>query len=106
MIPNLLNAVILIGSLILIGSYRTNRRGRAELWANRALLCLAICGLCYALIGVLYYWHSFGISQAALDRFATIRSDVGGVAVGIFVSLILSGQLWKIGSRQNNEETK
>ena len=106
MISNLLNAIIFIGSLILIAGYNTYRRGPADQWANRALLCLAIVGLFYAPIGVICHGHIWGISSAGRGHLHIIQSDLGGAAVGIFLCLILSGQLWKISSRKKNEEPK
>ena len=106
MTQNILIAVELIGSLILVGSYGNYRRGPAEPWANRTLLYGALLGLCYALIGALCDWYSFGLSKKIIAALAVARHGIGGVAVGLFISLILSGQLWIIGSRKKYEETK
>lgn len=106
MIHNLLDIIILIGSLILIAGYYTYRRGPAYLWANRALLCLAIIGLFYAPIDAIQHCHISGISPAFMAHLAVIQSDLGGIAIGIFICLTLSGQLWKIRSGRKNERTK
>ena len=104
MISNLLNAVVLVGSLVLIGGFYSYRRGRAEPWANRAFLCLAICALCEALMAMLLKWHGFGMGRPMLRIVSILRPNLGGMAIGLFIGLALSGQLWKIGPRRKNDD--
>lgn len=91
----------LVGSLILICGYLSYRRGVAAVWANRALLVFALFGFAYGLMGVLLYWNHFGLDADMLGVFARTRPQIGGVAVGIFVALIISGEMWRIGRRRN-----
>ena len=97
-------SVELAGSLLLIGGYVSYRHGQAAPWAIRAELVLAVGALCYALIGAILYWHTFGINEHVLAVLRTTRPSIGGICVGIFISLILSGQLWKIGRRPKKEQ--
>ena len=99
-------AIKLIGSLILICGYISYRRGLAPMWANRALLTLALFVLAYGLIDVLIYWNHFGLDTSSLAVLARIRPSVGGIAVGIFISLAMSGQLCRIGRRRKPTERK
>jgi hypothetical protein len=89
--------VEIIGSLLLIGGYVTYRRGPAQAWANRSLFCLAVGGLTFGLMGMLLNWHHFGITERTLGIIALARPSFGGISIGLFISLLLSGQLWKIG---------
>lgn len=106
MTHNIFIAGELIGSLILIGAYGKYRRGPAAPWANRTLFCAAICGLGYALIGVVRFWYSFGLSKTTIAALTIAGHGVGGVGAGLIIGLMFSGQLWKIGSRPSKEETK
>lgn len=106
MIRNILHVLELLGSLLLIVAYGTYRRGPAEPWANRTLLYGALCGLGYALIGGVRHGHGFGLSSAATAALATAGHALGGVAVGLILSLVISGQLWKIGARREQNDPR
>ena len=106
MIRNILHVLELFGSLLLIVAYGTYRRGPAEPWANRTLLYGALCGLGYAFIGVVRHWHGFGLSPAATAALATAGHALGGMAVGLILSLVISGQLWNIGARREQNDPR
>ena len=106
MIRNILHALELFGSLLLIVAYGTYRRGPAAPWANRTLLYGALCGLGYALIGVVRHGHGFGLSPTATAALASAGHALGGVAVGLILSLVISGQLWKIGARREQNDPR
>lgn len=106
MIHNILHALELLGSLLLVVAYGTYRRGPADPWANRTLLYGALCGLGYALIGIVHHGHGFGLSPTATAALATAGHAIGGVAVGLILSLAISGQLWKIGARRGQNDPR
>ena len=106
MTHKILIAAELIGSLILVIGYGRYRRGPAAPWANRALLSAGLCGLCYALTGVLRYWSCFGLGKTTIAVFALVGNSIGGIGAGLIICLFISGQIHKIGFRQKNEESK
>ena len=106
MILNILHILELLGSLFLIVTYGAYRRGPADPWANRTLLYGALCGLGYALIGVVRHGHGFGLSPTATAALAAAGHAIGGVAVGLVLGLVISGQLWTIGARREQDNPR
>jgi hypothetical protein len=78
---------LLFGSILFIGSRR------CSLWARCAFLGLGILGLGYGSLGysLEYYRASLNYSiRTTLDHYRTL---VAGIAIGMFVVLLISGQI-------------
>ncbi|SRR6266571_736461 len=66
---------------------------RGALWARCALLLIGMLGLAYGTLGYFleHYRASLDYSaRAYLDHYRTL---VGGIAIGVFVVLLISGQI-------------
>ncbi|MDO9541498.1 MAG: hypothetical protein Q7J98_04140 [Kiritimatiellia bacterium] len=84
----------LAGGLLLLCRYAFRRNRLSEVWLNRTVGCIGLTGLIYGIIGVFPHWHHFGLPHGQLAVLASLRPLIGGIAVGLFLSLILSGQIW------------
>ena len=68
----------------------------AERWAMKAVLCAAVAFLLDGMMGAMIYWHLVRISSHQSMVAVSARSGIGGIAVGILLSLLLSGQMQKL----------
>jgi len=50
-------------------------------------------------MGLMLYWHDFGISKQTIALIERLRLSIGGIGIGIFICLLLSGQYRKIRER-------
>lgn len=97
-------AVEVVCGLALICGYLWYRRGSALPWANRTVLAFALVLLAYGLFGLLSHWDHLGINAAWLGFLTRTRPVVGGIAIGLVVALILSGEFWRIGRRDTSTQ--
>ena len=93
------DCIMIIGSLILIFRCVFCRHGLAQSWAYRAFFTGALCILASGLMGLTHHWYDFGISKPTLTAIERIEPAIGGIAIGIFIALLFSGQFLKIGKR-------
>ncbi|MCX6993638.1 MAG: hypothetical protein NT011_10920 [Kiritimatiellaeota bacterium] len=68
----------------------------AERWVMKAVLCAGVAFLLCGMMGAMIYWHLVKISSHQFMVAASARSGIGGIAVGILLSLLLSGQIRKL----------
>ena len=66
---------------------------QAERWVRNALLCIAAAFLLYGTMGAIIYWHLIRISPHQFMVAVSVRSGIGGIALGVLLSLLLSGQM-------------
>lgn len=96
------NDVILICGLLLvfwIVPYYY-RHGKTERWVIRILFCLGLATICFTVMDVPLYWKHLNLAYPTVWAIYVTRDYIGGIAIGLFLSLLLSGQLWKIGKME------
>jgi hypothetical protein len=80
-------AVLLFGLVVFIAARHS------PFWARCAFLLFGILGLGYGLLGYFLEYHRASLdfsARAALDHYRTL---VAGIAIGIFLVLLISGQI-------------
>ena len=82
------------GVILLVRVLFTSRQ--AERWVMNALLCVSAAFLLYGTMGAIIDWHLVRISPHQFMVAVSVRSGIGGIALGVIISLILSGQMRKL----------
>ncbi len=99
-------AVEVAGGLLLVFGYLIYRKNKAETWACLALLFFGIGAVIFGVFGILLHHNPFGLSHYQFLRATSFRASIGGTAIGLFIALLLAGQIQKLGQRQGAEEIR
>ena len=85
--------IVIGGAALLFGAIVCISARHSPFWARCAFLLFGILGAGYGLLGYCVEYHRASLdfaARAALDHYRTL---VAGVAIGIFLVLLISGQI-------------
>jgi H+/Cl- antiporter ClcA len=89
-----LTVYILIGAAALIfGLVVSIANRRSPFWARSAFLLLGLLGLAYGSLGYFLESHRSSLDYSARATLDHYRTLVAGIAIGVFVVLLISGQI-------------
>ena|ERR1700693_1367665 len=91
--------VVAVGSVLLLFAQFTRRFRHSSLWYRLAFLLSSVAGIAWSTLGFFLLSHQeAGHTTLPWSRFWSLhglKSDIGGVAVGIFIALVISPEFWK-----------
>ena len=92
-------ATVALGSVLLLVAQFSQRFRRASLWFRSAFLLASLFGIVWSTLGFFLLSHQIGEhTDLPWPRFwalQALKSDVGGVALGIFIALVINPEFWR-----------
>ncbi len=100
-----LDAVVAVGSPVFFG-FMVFKHRTASRWIRCVFLLLAMVGVPWGILGVLrlgFPTHFTRVSRANFDHYGTL---LGGFALGLLTSLLLSPEFWQIAKPRSNRSNQ
>jgi len=102
------HAIMAVASPLFFGFMALKHR-TASRWIRCVFILLAIVGVPWGILGVLRFGYPTHFARATRASFYHFDTLLGGFALGLLTSLLLSAEFWQIArighSRSNQEPT-
>jgi hypothetical protein len=101
----ILHAVVAVGSPLFFG-FMALKHHTASRWIRCVFVILGIVGVPWGIFGVLRLGYASHFTRASRATFDHFESVLGGFALGLLASLLLSPEFWQIAGRGRNRSNQ
>jgi len=101
----ILHAIVAIGSPVFFG-FMALKHHTASHWIRSVFVLLAVVGVPWGILGVLRFGYPAHFTRATRVSFDHFHTLLGGFAIGLLISLLLSAEFWQICGRRHNRSNQ